>query len=342
MEKFKKGCLILLLFFNGFDVHASEATLTLWNSQKLFDNEFPTSDNIQWSKGRSLYPNEFNLIENAHVWKNANDIQSKAYISVGSERSFMGAGLTRSKYLIGIDFDPDIVKFNRINAVLLGVSISRMDYVMLRFSRDFNALKRRIEKASVKFEISEADWNWWIDIHKDGKWKHLIFDSIDKVGYVGQFQKLAYWNHQASWEHLRNLVLTQRVGFFAIDITDTKKLNYLNTILTQLKIKPGVFDSSNVLAYVGGRAMAQAIQILGRLVEPQDMLSWINTSLSLENRLSPYTGIDTLEYIWRFEKMDFSALELGSLGQLERMITLRIIANNKNLPFCRKTHLDPM
>jgi hypothetical protein len=335
--------ILAVICFNGFISYAAQVTISsLWQAQIFFDQEFPRYDQIQWFKGRSLYPNEFNLLENTHVWKNAQDIQSKAYISVGTERSFMGASLSKAGYLVGVDFDPEIVKFNRINAALLGLSQSRMDYVLLRFSRDFAGLKRRLERSPVPFEISEADWKWWSQLHKDGKWRQLILDSVEKSGPIGQFQKLAYWNHDESWKHLRNLVLNQRVAFFQVDLNDTKKLNWLNGILSQLNIKPGVFDSSNVLAYIGSKSMAYALQNLGQLIAPQETLIWIHTTLSLESRLFPHSGHHNLEYIWKFEKLSFSHLELNSLAQLEKVIGLRMIANSKTPPFCRRTHLDPL
>src|ERR1700726_4700780 len=61
------------------------------------------------------------------------------YVSVGTERSFIGAALTEAQALIVIDYDPEAVRFANINRALLAASTDRADYVRLRLhaSQDF-------------------------------------------------------------------------------------------------------------------------------------------------------------------------------------------------------------
>jgi hypothetical protein len=53
-------------------------------------------------------------------------------VSVGTERSFIGAALTEPQALIVTDYDSEAVRFANINRALLAASTDRADYVNLR------------------------------------------------------------------------------------------------------------------------------------------------------------------------------------------------------------------
>lgn len=56
------------------------------------------------------------------------------YVSVGTERSFIGAALTGAKALYVIDYDLLAVRFAKVNRALLAASTNRADYVKLRLT----------------------------------------------------------------------------------------------------------------------------------------------------------------------------------------------------------------
>lgn len=316
---------------------------SLWIMQSEFDKSFFLSQQQNWNIGRSLYPNEFNVLENSFVWRDGQDLSGRAYVSVGSERSFLGASISRSGHLVGVDFDPDIVKFNRINAMLLGLSQSRIDYVFMRFSKDYSAISRRLIGNRYGYKISESEWKWWSILHQEGRWRTLIFDSVQRAGEIAQFQKLAYWNHDASWLHLRDLSRNQKMGFFLVDLNQHNQLSQVHQLLTDLGIKVGILDSSNVLAYIGSQSLARVLHIFGRGLSASDKLGWINTHLSFESQMYPYQKSRLTEPVWRFEKLMLSRTELDSTLAVEKLVSLRTLSAGKSTPFCSRTHLlDPL
>src|SRR4051812_12231704 len=47
------------------------------------------------------------------------------YVSVGSERSFIGAAMAKAGRIVVVDTDPEIIRFVRLNAALLRVARDR-------------------------------------------------------------------------------------------------------------------------------------------------------------------------------------------------------------------------
>ena len=59
-------------------------------------------------------------------------------MSVGTERSFIGAALSGANALFVIDYDPLTIRFANINRALLAASTDRADYLNLRLSASPN------------------------------------------------------------------------------------------------------------------------------------------------------------------------------------------------------------
>jgi hypothetical protein len=83
------------------------------------------------SAGMYVPPNEQHPAVALPIWRQSNH---GAYVSVGTERSFMGAAVTRAAALVVIDYDEAIVQFAVINRALLAASRGREDYIMLRLT----------------------------------------------------------------------------------------------------------------------------------------------------------------------------------------------------------------
>ena len=86
----------------------------------------------QPTPGIYLPPNEQRPAVALPIYRKSNH---GVYVSVGTERSFIGAALTRAKALYVIDYDLLAVRFAMINRSLLAASTNRADYVKLRLDR---------------------------------------------------------------------------------------------------------------------------------------------------------------------------------------------------------------
>ncbi len=86
------------------------------------------------------------------------------YVSVGTERSFIGAALSRANALFVIDYDPLTIRFANINRALLAASTDRADYLNLRLSASPELWLQRSRRlaASDKETLSNPDsWTFW-------------------------------------------------------------------------------------------------------------------------------------------------------------------------------------
>jgi len=86
------------------------------------------------------------------------------YISVGTERAFIGTALTRAAALFVIDYDPDAIRIASINRALLAASTDRGDYLSLRWKASQEVWRRRSHrlKGADEETLANADsWTFW-------------------------------------------------------------------------------------------------------------------------------------------------------------------------------------
>jgi len=83
-------------------------------------------------------PNEYrpDVVEN--LLKKTN---TGVYISVGSERSFIGASMANSEYLYLVDYDYIVNQYNMINIWLLQLAVNYTSYIHLRNAKTIETWK---------------------------------------------------------------------------------------------------------------------------------------------------------------------------------------------------------
>lgn len=343
-------CLMCLTFMLGLVPIKVWSQESLWETQSSYEltREVGASPS-NWTSGRSLLPNELNLADFESLWKLEGGVQHKAYLSVGSERAFIGASLSRLGYLVGIDFDPSIVKFNKLNARVLALSESRSDYLTIRFFYSYSELEKKM-RASLHGlgHITESEWNWWQKQQHTSSWRQFLIESEDHSKSLmtadrnlSQFKTLFYWNNDQNWFHLRELARSRKMAFYQLDLNHSVNLELIMSYLSHLGIKPGIFDSSNTLDYIGSKVMARAVKIIGKGLEPQDFLKWISTSI---NPVYKINGSGTEEsFLWHFEGRNFGFWHLSSEEKIQEVVSSRRQAESlKAKNFCSRTHLDPL
>src|ERR1700733_12716882 len=121
--------------------------------------------------GTWVAPNEHYPIIGKAIFDQSNH---GTYLSVGSERSFMGAAYTKAQALYVIDLDPDVVKFAYINRALLHASHDRTDYVFLRLRASVKDWKVRGvnmigEDQGILQDLN--NWKWWrANVREENGW----------------------------------------------------------------------------------------------------------------------------------------------------------------------------
>jgi hypothetical protein len=115
----------------------------------------------QPTPGIYLPPNEQHPAVALPIYRKSNH---GVYVSVGTERSFIGAALSRANALFVIDYDSQTIRFANINRALLAASTDRADYLNLRLSASPELWQQRSQRlaAGDKETLSNPDsWTFW-------------------------------------------------------------------------------------------------------------------------------------------------------------------------------------
>jgi hypothetical protein len=90
--------------------------------------------------GIYLPPNEQHPAVALPIYRKSNH---GVYVSVGTERSFIGAALSDAQALYVIDYDVLAVQFAKVNRALLAASTKRADYANLRLTASQDVWRQR-------------------------------------------------------------------------------------------------------------------------------------------------------------------------------------------------------
>lgn len=322
---------ILPLLFSSSLAVASKS-ISLWSLQKTTYLHTNINPIIQknWLLGRSIRPNELNLADYSHVWTRIPQISQSAYISIGSERAFIGAGLSQAGYLIGLDFDPFVVKYNRINTIFLALSKSPEDYVYLRLKAPHHEILKRLSTHHLDFYISKNQWSWWHQIQKQNDLSTLFSPLSSDTREVAEFKKMGYWNNYSAWSHLNELAKSGRMGFFNIDLGSRSSVQDFLKLLKPLKLQISALDLSNLSDYIGLKAMANLVSTLIR-AQPSRPLRLITTHIQAHPQ--------TMGFSWVFQAQDFQDKNISEADILKK---LSLSLDKPAAISCQRTHLPPL
>ncbi len=163
------------------------------------------------------------------------------YLSVGTERGFVGAALSRAKRLIFVDIGTDVVLFNRINAKLLKAA-TRSAYVYLRLSASFDEWNKHDS-------FTQAEYDFWIRFARVlAKEFPLPTDKV-QTSWVF-FCQANYLQDDELYQHLHMLALHDRIESHVLDLTDMEAMAGLVGAVERAGEYFGIIDISNVWNYV--------------------------------------------------------------------------------------------
>lgn len=99
-------------------------------------------------------PNERRPKKALPIWKESTN---GTYVSVGTERGFIGFANSKADALVMVDFHPYVVTYNETNRILLKLANDFKDYVFLKKSASFNEIYKRMQQSKM-FEATELAW----------------------------------------------------------------------------------------------------------------------------------------------------------------------------------------
>lgn len=206
------------------------------------------------------------------------------YISVGSERSFIGAALTRAVALYVIDYDADTIRFANINRALLAASTSREDYLYLRLTAPADTwLKRSRQLTGDDKAIlaNPASWSFWLQtIRKNlSAWDDAFLHFHTQPTKPGDpFFAANYLFDDALYSHLSHLAKTSRIWARVLDLRNENEVRALCLDLKSKALKFGVIDTSDMPnSPSGGRSVvADYVKLFSEYAQPETL--FLNTA----------------------------------------------------------------
>lgn len=257
-------------------------------------------------------PNEWNPQDAIPI---LNQSPPGVYLSVGSERGFIGAALARSSLLLLTDYNENVVGFNRINIGLLAVSTSLEDYRYLRLRADDNEWQRRARQSTLpssivgsllRFESWET-WDFWVRSVNIRNWRQFHEDPSRQSSTEDPFHGANYlWNID-QYEHLAALARAGKIEAHKLDLGNSKERGALVQAVREVGYELAVVDLSNAWhpQYLKRDELELLMKDLEKIVKPNTILL-ITNNASLKSRLQYLKGQASL---WDYFGFTFEYLK---------------------------------
>ena len=208
----------------------------------------PASES-QPNAGIYLPPNEQHPAVALPIYRKSNH---GVYVSVGTERSFIGAALTRANALFVIDYDPQTIRFAKINRALLAAGTDRADYLNLRLSAPPELWQQRSQRLSAedKETLSNPDsWTFW---DKKVRRNQAAWDNAfghfhtEPKNPSDPFFASNYLFDDRLYSQLSQLAKGSRIWARQIDLRHENEVRSLCEELKSRALTLGVIDTSDV------------------------------------------------------------------------------------------------
>jgi len=206
------------------------------------------------------------------------------YVSVGSERSFIGAALSRANGLFVIDYDAQTIRFARINRALLAASTDRADYLSLRLSASPELWRQRSLRlaAEDKETLSNPDsWAFWdTKVRKNqAAWDNAFLHfHTEPKGPGDPFFASNYLFADRLYRHLSQLAKGSRIWALPLDLRHENEVRAFCEELKSKALTLGILDTSDVpnSSATGTSVAARYIQLISQYAP--DNAIFLNTA----------------------------------------------------------------
>jgi len=235
----------------------------------------------QPNPGIYLPPNEQHPAVALPIYRKSNH---GVYVSVGTERSFIGAALSEAKALFVIDYDPQTIRFANINRALLAASTDRADYLNLRLSASPELWQQRSRSlaAQDKETLSNPDsWTFW---DKSVRKNQAAWDNAFGHFHTGPkspsdpFFASNYLFDDRLYSHLSQIAKGSRIWALQLDLRHENEVRSFCEELKSRALTLGVIDTSDVpnASETGTSVAAQYIHLISQYA-PDDAI-FLNTA----------------------------------------------------------------
>jgi hypothetical protein len=233
----------------------------------------------QPNPGIYLPPNEQHPAVGLPIFHRSNH---GVYVSVGSERSFIGAALSSANGLFVIDYDPLTIQFANINRALLAASTDRADYLNLRLGASQELWRQRSQHlaAEDKETLANPDsWSFWDNkVRKnEAAWDNAFghFHTQPK-GASDRFFAANYLFDDRLYSQLSRLAKDSRIWSRGVDLRHENEVRSFCEDLKSKGLMLGVIDTSDVPNGAGASVAAEYVKLISQYAP--DSAIFLNTA----------------------------------------------------------------
>lgn len=191
---------------------------------------------------------------------------------MGTDRSFIGAALTRANALFVIDYDPQAIRFVNINRALLAASTDRADYVYLRLTASPEVWLQRSEHLTAEDKETLANPDSWAFWDKKVRKNESAWDNAfqhfhtEPKNPTDPFFASDYLFNDRLYLHLSQLAKSSRIQSRVLDLRQENEIRSLCDDLKSKRLTLGVIDTSDVpnASATGTSVAAQYVTVFSR------------------------------------------------------------------------------
>jgi hypothetical protein len=203
----------------------------------------------QPTPGIYLPPNEQHPAVALPIYRKSNH---GVYVSVGTERSFIGAALSGANALYVIDYDPLTIRFANINRALLAASTDRADYLNLRLSASPELWLQRSQRLATSDKETLANPDSWTFWDKKVRKNQTAWDNAfghfhtEPQKSSDPFFAANYLFDDRLYGHLSQLAKGSRIWALQLDLRHENEVRSFCEELKSKGLTLGIIDTSDV------------------------------------------------------------------------------------------------
>ncbi len=215
--------------------------------------------------------NELNPLAATPILRHAN---GGMYIAVGTERGFIGAARTDASHLMLIDYDAEVLRYNRFNVALLKASVNRRHYLALRTVVSEDMFRELVSRSAVDLPVKRyllAHWRWWFENVLSSNLKDYSNVSLLHANSAEGFRRCNYLYDDVIFDHLHDLAMDDRIQVYGIDLSAAAQVDAfagkLAQGVTSGRYTLGVIDLSNAWLenYINKSGVAHIVERMAAL-----------------------------------------------------------------------------
>lgn len=291
-----------------------------------FLDEVPTHPSVPYYQDGTSFlgPNERNQADERELLAGAGE---GVHVAVGTERGFIGAALNpNASHLLLLDQVQAVVRFNRINVVLLKLAADRREYLSLRLAPSHleweAALERATREGSARLSREEREL-----LTEDGFrfWRRSLADPdfLDfqkkPSGPGAAFGGANYLYEDRLFQRVSAMAKSDGIRAIQVDLMDYPRLGEIAAALAHAHLRVGVLDISNAWwpRYLGSGSIPNARNAFARLLGIFARVGGDSSLLLMSNG----NGRDKMN--WRYLSAPLVGSEDGARTLYDRLVSIR-------------------